>query len=85
MAKMASDLVLIDTCVWVSFFNRPQSAIRQAVDALIYTNRAALLGPILAEVLCGFRRDAQADWVASFLAALQFPQVEWDDWRTAAR
>jgi predicted nucleic acid-binding protein len=85
MAKMASDLVLIDTCIRVSFFNRPQSAIRQAVDALIYTNRAAVIGPILAEVLCGFRRDTQADWVASFFEALQFPQLEWEDWRTAAR
>jgi hypothetical protein len=29
---MVSDLVLVDTCIWVSFFNRPQSRERQAVE-----------------------------------------------------
>ena len=27
-------LVLIDTCIWVPFFNRPQSAEKKALDAL---------------------------------------------------
>lgn len=28
------ELVLIDTCVWVQFFNRPHSPEKNAVDAL---------------------------------------------------
>jgi hypothetical protein len=55
------DLVLIDTCIWVPYFNRPQSAIRQAVDVLLDEDRAGLIGPILGEILCGFRKDVQAD------------------------
>lgn len=53
-----TELVLIDTCVWVPFFNRPQSAEKAAVDGLLDEDRATLIGPILAEVLQGFRRDA---------------------------
>jgi predicted nucleic acid-binding protein len=79
------DLVLIDTCIWIPYFNRPQSEEKRAVDALLDEDRAALIGPILAEVLQGFRRDDQADWVASALRGLQVPDLTWDDWRSAAR
>ena len=52
-----SDLVLIDTCIWVGFFNRNQSAERITVDPLLDDDRAAITGMILAEILQGFRRD----------------------------
>jgi hypothetical protein len=78
------DLVLVDTCVWVSFFNRPQSPYKRAIDELIDEDCAAIVGPILAEVLCGFHRDSEADWVASLLRGLQYVELSWDDWRAAA-
>ncbi len=81
----STDLVLIDTCIWVSFFNRPQSAEKRAVDALLDEDRAMLIGLVLAEVLMGFRRDDRADWVASSLRGLRFIDVEWDGWRAAAK
>jgi predicted nucleic acid-binding protein len=78
---MSTDLVLIDTCIWVPFFNRPQSAEKKAVDALLDEDRAVLIGPILAEILQGFRR---ADWVASSLRGLHYPEIQWEDWCAAA-
>jgi predicted nucleic acid-binding protein len=79
------NLVVIDTCIWVPFFNRPQSEEKRAVDELIDEDRAALIGPVLAEILCGFRREARADWVASSLRGLHYLEPTWDDWRAAAR
>src|SRR5438477_12502997 len=79
------ELVLIDTCIWVPFFNRPHSREKQTVDELLDDDRAALIGPIVSEVLIGFRRDEHADWVASVLRGLQFLDTGWEDWRTAAR
>ena len=79
------ELVLVDTCTWAPFFNRPHSREKQAVDLPLDEDRAALTGPILAEVLLGFRRDAQADGVASELRGLHFLQTTWDHWRAAAR
>ena len=76
-----SDLVLIDTCIWVGFFNRNQSAERITVDPLLDDDRAAITGLILAEILQGFRRDEQADWVASSLKGLHDLEPTWDDWR----
>src|SRR5260370_39651420 len=79
------DPVLIDTCIWVPFFNRPHSHEKKAVDELLDEDRAALIGPVLAEVLCGFRRNAQAESVASTLRGLHYLELTWDDWRAAAR
>jgi predicted nucleic acid-binding protein len=54
------------------------------VDTLLDEDRRALLGPILTEVLCGFRRDAEADWASSLLRGLQYLEILWKDWREAA-
>lgn len=81
----ARELVLVDTCIWVQFFNRPQSEDKQAVDLLLDEDQAALVGPILTEVLLGFRQHAQADWAASVLRGLHFLRVSWDEWRAASQ
>jgi predicted nucleic acid-binding protein len=78
------DLVLVDTCIWVSFFNRPRSAAKRAVDELPDDHRAAIVGPIPTEILCGFRKSAEADWVASLLRGVQYIELTWNDWRDAA-
>ena len=79
------DLVLIDTCMWVPFFNRPHSPVKRAVDELLDEDRAALIGLVVVEILCGFHRDDQADWVASVLRGLHLVEAAWDDWRLAAK
>jgi predicted nucleic acid-binding protein len=76
--------VLADTVIWASFFSKPDSPEKHAVDDLIDTDRVVLIGPILAEVLLGFRRKAQADWVASRLRMAHFFEASWDDWKSAA-
>ena len=77
---MASEPVLVDTCMWVSFFNRPQSKIKKVIDELLDDDRVMMIGPVLAEVLVGFRREQQAQWVASFLSGTEFESLRWDDW-----
>jgi predicted nucleic acid-binding protein len=78
------DWVLVDTVIRASFFSKPDSPEKRAVDDLIDADRVALIGPIVAEVLLGFRRKAQADWVASRLRAAHFLEATWDDWKSAA-
>ena len=47
-------------------------------------DRIALIGPIVSEVLLGFRRKEQADWIASRLRLAHWAALEWEDWREAA-
>jgi len=77
--------VLIDTCIWVPFFNRPQSSQKHAVDALLDEDRATLTGPIVAEILQGFRHEAQANYVGSHLRGMHYVEPTWDDWQESAR
>jgi predicted nucleic acid-binding protein len=79
-----TDLVLVDTLVWSAFFSKPASAEKRAIDLLLDEDRVALIGPILAEVLRGFRRTEEADWVASRLRLAHYLEPTWEDWRTAA-
>ena len=76
--------VFVDTCVWASFFGKPSSPEKVAVDDLLDADRVALVGPIVAEVLVGFRRKDQADWVASRLRLAHYVEAGWEDWRAAA-
>jgi predicted nucleic acid-binding protein len=76
--------VYVDTCIWASFFAKPSSPEKAAVDELLDSDRVALVGPILAEVLLGFRRKDQADWVGSRLRLAHYVEADWNDWRAAA-
>lgn len=62
-----NEWVLVDTLIWASFFSKPGSTEKRELDDLIDADRVALVGPIVAEVLLGFRRKVQADWIASRL------------------
>lgn len=78
------DWVFVDTCIWASFFTKRSSPEKRAVDDLLDADRVALVGPIVAEVLLGFRRKDQADWIASRLRLAHYVETDWKDWRTAA-
>jgi predicted nucleic acid-binding protein len=83
---MAIDVaVLVDTCTWVPFFNQPNSPEKRAVDGLLDDDRAVPIGPIVAEILIGFRRGDHADWVASSLRGHRVLHVKPEDWRSSAR
>jgi hypothetical protein len=79
------DWVIVDTCIWASFFAKPASAEKHAVDVLLDHDRVAILGVILGEVLLGVRRTDHADWVASRLRQSHYVEALWDDWRLAAQ
>jgi predicted nucleic acid-binding protein len=80
----AAELVLVDTGIWSAFFSKPGSPEKRALDALLDEDRVALTGPVLAEVLRGFRRTDEADWVASRLRLAHYLEPSWEDWRSAA-
>jgi predicted nucleic acid-binding protein len=78
------DWVFVDTCIWSSFFCKPTSPEKLAVDDLLDADRVALVGPIISEVLLGFRRKDQADWVVSRLRLAHYVEAVLNDWRAAA-
>jgi predicted nucleic acid-binding protein len=77
-------LVLVDSCMWAAFFSSPGSSEKIKIDSLLDHDRVALTDPIVAEILRGFRRREQADWVASRLRMAHYLEPTWDDWHDAA-
>jgi len=75
--------VAVDTCIWVNFFNRPQSREKRAVDALIDESRVVVPGPVLAEVIQGCGNTKEAEWVASLLGSQKSCLVTEEEWRAA--
>ena len=76
--------VFVDTCIWAAFFEKRHSPEKRAVDDLIDSDRVMIMGPIVAEVLQGFRRQDQSNWVASRLRLTHYWEPDWDDWINAA-
>ena len=56
---MHADRVLIDTSVWIEYFKGADSALTQAVEALIKSGSVCTAGIILAELLQGARSDRE--------------------------
>ena len=77
------DWVFVDTCMWSPFFSKPGSEEKAAIDDLLDADRVALVGPVIAETIKGFRRKDQARWVASRLRMARYVESTWNDWRAA--
>ncbi len=71
---------LVDTSAWVAFFRGDADA-RKRVDPLLAEGRAALSGPIYAEVLSGAPTRAAQNRLRTLLRALRWlpePAEVWD-------
>jgi predicted nucleic acid-binding protein len=65
-------MIVVDTSVWIDYFNgRPTPAV-SLLDSLLDRERLAIGDLILAEVLQGFRSDLDFRRALDFLSALEF-------------
>jgi predicted nucleic acid-binding protein len=73
-------VVIVDTSVWIAFFNRPHSAEKRTIDGLIDTDEAAILGVILTELLQGCRTQKERDEVKETMLALPYIEMTQPLW-----
>ena len=77
----SASLVLADTSVWVDYFRRRASPSKPAMNVLLRTNRVAMAGPVLAEILTGARDPEHERFLKSHLDALPWldaPRSVWE-------
>ena|SRR5436190_1904568 len=77
--------VLIDTCIWISFFRNPRSPSVRDIRPLAVQDRIVTVGPVIAEVLMGFRREAEANWAHAQFGGVHYRELKREHWREAAR
>jgi predicted nucleic acid-binding protein len=75
---------LVDSSAWVDFFRGDRAAVTR-VDALLADARAAISGPIYAEVTSGARSQADFERLRSRLASLDWLGEPEDLWNDVAR
>ena len=73
-------MVIADTSVWISFFNRPGSREKAALDLLIDADDVVLVGVVLAELLQGCRTSSERDSLSDALLALPYFEVTRSTW-----
>ncbi len=76
--------VIIDTCIWATYFQSRSDPYTRLVSDLVQVNRASLVMPVLAEVVIGIRNSGQAHWISSVLTGLRIVPVTDRDWLDAA-
>lgn len=74
-------MVIVDTSVWIEYFNRLKSPEKYAVDALIDTDTAVLVGIVLSELIQGCRTSKEAESILWHLGALRFLEMNFASWR----
>ena len=76
-------MVIVDTSVWIPFFNRPGSREKAALDLLIDADEVALVGVVLTELLQGCRSPEEREQLADALLALPYWEVTRASWLKA--
>jgi len=68
-------MILVDSSVWIDFFNGTPSAESDFLDELLTSDSVCLGDIILSEVLQGFRNDSEYRQAKSLLVALPVYQM----------
>jgi len=63
-------MVLVDSSVWIDYFNGKQSRATDHLDVLLSTEPVAIGDLILTEVLQGFRKDSDYETAKQLLAGV---------------
>ncbi len=78
-------MVLVDTSIWIDFFQAPESQAASALELLIKDhNRVALCGIVLQEVLQGIRDQRSFELIRERLLKFPFTECERETWLIAA-
>jgi len=77
--------VIVDTSVWIQFFNAPQSKEKKEIDKLLNDNRVAVVGVIVSELLQGSRSQRDFEKIEDKINALPYMEVSKNTWMEVGR
>ena len=77
--------VLLDTSVWIQYFNRLDSKPGKSVEGLLREGRAVGTGIVLTELLQGAQIEKECNAILESMAALPFLETTQNTWIKAGR
>ena len=75
--------IIVDTCVWIEFFRKPESALALHLKGLLRERKVIMVGMVMAEILQGVKAPKEANLVKKSLEKLPYLEITWDIWVTA--
>ena len=75
--------IVVDTSVWIEFFNRPHSPVTFHLQRLLRNRQVVLVGMVLAEILQGIKNPEEVRRVRESLQALPFLETTREEWQKA--
>ncbi|MBI2981391.1 MAG: PIN domain-containing protein [Deltaproteobacteria bacterium] len=75
--------VLIDTSIWISYFQRQDPSLEKTVDELLENGRVATAAIIVAEMVQGARSEAEAKKIREYFAPLFWIESSDRHWEIA--
>jgi len=77
--------ILVDTSIWIEFFNRPDSKAGGSLETLIKKGNVSVAGVILTELLQGAKLDKEFDAILDSVIALPFLDTTLNTWIMAGK
>ena len=73
-------MVIVDTSIWIAFFNRQGSQEKVEVDCLLDKEEAMVVGPILTELIQGTRSEKELRIIKDVLSVLPYVEMTKATW-----
>ena len=77
--------VLVDTSIWIEYFNRPDSKQGGSLHTLLKNGRVIVAGLVLTELLRGARLEKEFKLIAESMTALPFLETTLTTWIETGR
>jgi hypothetical protein len=77
--------VLVDTSIWIEYFNKPDSNAGKSLENLLKEGRVFLTGIILTELLQGAKIEKEFESILESMSALPFLETTLNTWIQAGR
>ena len=72
--------VIVDTSVWIQFFNAPQSKEKAELDKLLSDNRVVVVGVVVSELFQGSDSQKNCERIEDKIVVLPYAEVSSNVW-----
>ena len=77
--------VLVDTSIWIEYFNKPDSNVGKSLKSLLKKGRVVIAGIILTELLQGAKIEREFESILESMLALPFLETTLNTWIQSGR
>jgi len=77
--------VLVDTSVWIEYFNQPDSSSGESLEQLLKEGRVAGAGIVLTELLQGAKIEEEFNDILESITAIPILETRFSTWIKAGR